>query len=224
MRNSSAARPASAQPAPRPTDREGPGRTQGVRVRPRCRRHSTATIRPSTAWRRSSLRPLRQALDIGYFRPGETIVWQGEPADSLYVVIKGLIEERAGDEVVAHLGPKDTFDSHALVQGQSRHAFVAREETLCYPAAPSGRPRADPGQSALRRLLLPRPVAQAGGDCPRRGGQPHGHPDARPYRRPGAVPGVLHRRRRQHRDRRPPHERDRRQHAVRARTATGPAS
>jgi CBS domain-containing protein len=78
------------------------------------------------------LETLRQALDIGYFRPGETIVWQGEPADSLYVVIKGIVEERAGDEVVAHLGPKDSFDSHALVQGQSRHAFVAREETLCY--------------------------------------------------------------------------------------------
>jgi CBS domain-containing protein len=82
---------------------------------------------------------LRRALDIGYFRPGETIIARGVPAESLYIVIKGIVEERTADEVLAQLGPKDSFDTHALVQGKSPNAFVAREETLCY--------------------LLPRPVA-----------------------------------------------------------------
>src|SRR3954471_8555969 len=75
---------------------------------------------------------LRRALDIAYYRPGETIIGQKAPAEALYVIIKGAVEERADDEIIALLGPKDTFDSHALVQGQSRHAFLAREETLCY--------------------------------------------------------------------------------------------
>jgi len=75
---------------------------------------------------------LEAALDIGYFRPGETIVAQGRPADALCVVIKGAVEERDGDETVALLGPKDCFDSRALVQGQAAHGFVAREETLCH--------------------------------------------------------------------------------------------
>ena len=75
---------------------------------------------------------LRRALDIGYFRPGETIIGQGAPADALYTVIKGVVEERAGAEIVALLGPNDSFDSRALVQGQSGHDFLAREETLCY--------------------------------------------------------------------------------------------
>ena len=39
---------------------------------------------------------LRAALDIAYFRPGETIIEQDTPADALYVVIKGTIEERDG--------------------------------------------------------------------------------------------------------------------------------
>ena len=39
---------------------------------------------------------LRRALDIGYFRPGETIIAQGAPAEALYVVIKGVVEEKAG--------------------------------------------------------------------------------------------------------------------------------
>lgn len=82
---------------------------------------------------------LRRALDIGYFRPNETIIARGVPAEALYVVIKGVVEERAEGELIALLGPKDSFDSRALVQGQSGNDFTAREETLCY--------------------LLPKPVA-----------------------------------------------------------------
>jgi CBS domain-containing protein len=80
---------------------------------------------------------LRRALDIFYYRPGETIIAQGSPAEALYVVIKGSVEELAGDELIGLLGPNDTFDSRTLVQGQSGHAFRAREETLCH-----GLPRA----------------------------------------------------------------------------------
>ena len=77
---------------------------------------------------------LRAALDIAYFRPGEAIIEQDTPADALYVVIKGTIEERDGSDLLALLGPKDSFDSRALVHGRSGHAFLAREETLCYTA------------------------------------------------------------------------------------------
>ena len=51
--------------------------------------------------------------------------------DSLYIVIKGVVEERDGDDLVALRGPGDTFDTRALVQGRGSNAFVAREETLC---------------------------------------------------------------------------------------------
>jgi len=71
------------------------------------------------------------ALDIGYFRPGETLIARDRAPDSLFVLIKGCVEERDGDEIVALRGPGDCFDSRALVQGGGSHAFVAREETLC---------------------------------------------------------------------------------------------
>ena len=77
---------------------------------------------------------LRAALDIAYFRPDEAIIEQDKPADALYIVIKGTIEERDDKDLLALLGPKDSFDSRALVYGRSGHAFVAREETLCYAA------------------------------------------------------------------------------------------
>jgi CBS domain-containing protein len=73
---------------------------------------------------------VRNALDIGYYRPGETIIARDSAPDSLFVVIKGCVEERDGDDVVALRGPGDTFDSRAMVQGGGSNAFVAREETL----------------------------------------------------------------------------------------------
>jgi CBS domain-containing protein len=74
---------------------------------------------------------VRDALDIAYFRPNETIIGRDTAPESLFIVIKGLVEERDGDDLVALRGPGDAFDSRALVQGGGSNAFVAREETLC---------------------------------------------------------------------------------------------
>src|SRR5262245_9438062 len=75
---------------------------------------------------------VRAALDIGYFRPGETVIDRGQRSDHLHVIIKGLIEERDGDEIAAVLGPKDSFDARSLVHGAAGTRYVAAEETLCY--------------------------------------------------------------------------------------------
>ncbi|HVQ66987.1 MAG TPA: putative nucleotidyltransferase substrate binding domain-containing protein [Bradyrhizobium sp.] len=91
-----------------------------------------ATNPPFDRLTSQELSTLRAALDIAYFRPGETIVAQNAPASALFVVIKGTVEERDGSDLLALLGPKDSFDSRALLHGKSGHAFVAREETLCY--------------------------------------------------------------------------------------------
>lgn len=75
---------------------------------------------------------LKASLDIGYFRPGEIIVQEGRPSEFLHVVIKGAVEDRVGETVQAVLGPKDSFDSRAVVQGAAGENFVAAEETLCH--------------------------------------------------------------------------------------------
>jgi CBS domain-containing protein len=85
---------------------------------------------PFNRLRPEELGIVRAALDIGYFRPGETIIARDGAPDSLFVVIKGCVEERDGDEVIALRGPGDAFDSRALVEGRGSNAFVAREETL----------------------------------------------------------------------------------------------
>jgi len=75
---------------------------------------------------------VRAAADIGYFRPGETILPRGAAPDSFFIVLKGCVEEREGAEVVSLRGPGDCFDSRALVQGGGSNAYLAREETLCH--------------------------------------------------------------------------------------------
>ena len=73
------------------------------------------------------------ALDIGYFRAGETVLERGAGSDHFHVVLKGAVEEHDDDEhVVAVLGPKDCFGSRAVVHGGAGAHYVAAEETLTY--------------------------------------------------------------------------------------------
>ncbi len=75
---------------------------------------------------------VRAAIDIGYFPPGQVIVASGQPSDLLHVIIKGAVEVRLEGALEAVLGPKDSFDSRALVHGAAGEDFVAAEETLCF--------------------------------------------------------------------------------------------
>jgi CBS domain-containing protein len=90
---------------------------------------------------------LRGSMDVVYFRPGETVIAEGVAPEGLYLIIKGAVEERAQGELTGLLGPKDFFDSRAVVQGVSAGGFLAREETLCALA-----PRAD-----MLRLIASNP-------------------------------------------------------------------
>jgi CBS domain-containing protein len=83
------------------------------------------------------LRPMevdrvKHAVDVVFFRQGQTVIAAGTLPDQFYVVIKGLVEERDGEEIVDVHESGDAFDSGILVHQLSRHAFVVREEAICY--------------------------------------------------------------------------------------------
>ena len=83
----------------------------------------------------SEIETVRAALDIAYFRPHETVLARGAVPEGLYIVMKGRVAERDGEETTAMLGPGDAFDARALIQGGGGLAFVAQEETLAYVLA-----------------------------------------------------------------------------------------
>jgi CBS domain-containing protein len=83
------------------------------------------------------LRPMEvdrvnHVVDVVFFRTGETILKADQLPDHFYIVIKGVIEERADGEVVAVHERGDGFDSEILVHQAIRHDFVVREEAICY--------------------------------------------------------------------------------------------
>lgn len=77
---------------------------------------------------------LRNALDIAYFRRHQVVVEAQQPSHSLYIVIKGFIEEKSAEsgEIYAHYTQEDLFDVRALFEPLSKHRYVALEDTLTY--------------------------------------------------------------------------------------------
>ncbi len=75
---------------------------------------------------------LEKAADIQFFGDEEAILAHGEPVGALYVVLKGIVREMAGDEVIAYYRERDTFDARAMVAGQTPHRFVVHEEALVH--------------------------------------------------------------------------------------------
>ena len=80
-------------------------------------------------------RLVRDAVDIAYFREGETILEPGIEPSHLFVVIKGHVSQLDDGEVVATYGPNDCFDGRSLVAGRASSRFVAIEEVLAYELA-----------------------------------------------------------------------------------------
>ncbi len=75
---------------------------------------------------------VREVVDVAYFAQGRTILDVGAVPAQLYVVMKGVVAQHEGEQVVATYGPQDSFDARALMAGRSSSRFVAREEVLAY--------------------------------------------------------------------------------------------
>ncbi|QXO17200.1 MULTISPECIES: DUF294 nucleotidyltransferase-like domain-containing protein [Vibrio] len=82
----------------------------------------------------SQQKHLRASLDVAYYRERETILHSGQACSQLFVLIKGTVEERSADgsEVYAHYANDDMFDVRSLFEGQSKHHYIALEDTLSY--------------------------------------------------------------------------------------------
>ena len=80
-------------------------------------------------------RLVRDAVDIAYFREGETLLDPGIEPLHLFVVIKGHVSQFDAEETVASYGPNDCFDGRSLVAGRASSRFVAAEEVLAYQLA-----------------------------------------------------------------------------------------
>lgn len=82
-------------------------------------------------------RRVRGSVDVAYYPQGATILDVGSQPTRLWIIIKGFVTQYEGEEVIATLGPDDTFDGRSLVAGKASHRFVATEEVVAYELARS---------------------------------------------------------------------------------------
>ena len=77
---------------------------------------------------------LSRHVDIAYFRSNDIILHQGQSAESLYIIIKGIVEERSNDsgEIYAHYTHDDIFDVRSQLEHCVKHNYHALEDTLCH--------------------------------------------------------------------------------------------
>jgi len=77
-------------------------------------------------------RLVRNSVDIAYFRSGETILDVGIQPSHLFVIIKGIVHQYEGSEVINTYGVDDCFDGRELVAERVTSRFVAAEEVVAY--------------------------------------------------------------------------------------------
>jgi CBS domain-containing protein len=78
---------------------------------------------------------VRNSVDSAYFRAGETILDVGVVPTHLFVIIKGVVHQYEGSEVINVYGVNDCFDGRGLVAEKVSSRFVAAEEVVAYQIA-----------------------------------------------------------------------------------------
>jgi CBS domain-containing protein len=76
-------------------------------------------------------RKLAAAADIAFLQPGEVLIHAGEAPAHLYLIVKGLVSERAGEDVVTVHGAGDLVGASALAAPAPTTAEV-RQETIAH--------------------------------------------------------------------------------------------
>ncbi len=91
-----------------------------------------SSIHPFENLTLNELDDIVEALDIVYFKEGQTIQEAQSEPKFLYFILKGLIQEKNEDEVIAVYSKNEIFDSASLIKNFSKNSFVTAQESICY--------------------------------------------------------------------------------------------
>src|SRR5574344_2385149 len=91
-----------------------------------------SSIHPFENLTLNELDDIAEAFDVVHFKEGTTVQSSQSEPKFLYFILKGLIQEKQEDEVLAVYSKNEIFDSASLIKNFSKNSFVTAQESICY--------------------------------------------------------------------------------------------
>ncbi len=91
-----------------------------------------SSIHPFDMLSDAELEKVMGAMDIAYYPKETTLISASLEAEVLYIVIKGTVSEFIENDLHNVYGEGDSFDSNALIYGETEGHFVVTEDLICY--------------------------------------------------------------------------------------------
>ncbi|MDD2369245.1 MAG: putative nucleotidyltransferase substrate binding domain-containing protein [Sulfuricurvum sp.] len=75
---------------------------------------------------------LMTQMDIAYYPKETVLIAPRVRAESLYIIIKGIVNETIDGELQNVYGERDSFDANSLIYGNTQSTFIVDEDLICY--------------------------------------------------------------------------------------------
>lgn len=75
---------------------------------------------------------LMTQMDIAYYPKETVLIAPRVRAESLYIIIKGVVNETIEGELQNVYGERDSFDANSLIYGNTQSTFIVAEDLICY--------------------------------------------------------------------------------------------
>lgn len=90
------------------------------------------TIYPFDQLNKTQIEKFSQNLDIMYFKKNQIIQEKDKNPENLYLIMKGIVQEKNSEEVLSIYSINEFFDPISLIENYSKNTFITTEETICY--------------------------------------------------------------------------------------------
>ncbi len=90
------------------------------------------SIHPFDLLGEREIEKLMSQMDIAYYPKETVLIGPRVRAESLYIIIKGIVNETIEGELQNVYGERDSFDANSLIYGNTQSTFIVAEDLICY--------------------------------------------------------------------------------------------
>ena len=90
------------------------------------------SIHPFDLLSERMIEKLMTQMDIAYYPKETVLIAPRVRAESLYIIIKGIVNETIEGELQNVYGERDSFDANSLIYGNTQSTFSVAEDLICY--------------------------------------------------------------------------------------------